>query len=68
YLKISVKSSETNYRFVPLLVTAAWTGSTDVSSQYKYNGAGAWQDIYIPLSGMTAGSAGTYDKIALQVA
>ena len=68
YLKISVKSTETNYRFVPILITPAWTGSTDVSSQYKYNGAGAWQDIYIPLSGMTAGSAGTYDKIALQVA
>ncbi|MEI8271041.1 MAG: T9SS type A sorting domain-containing protein [Paludibacter sp.] len=68
YLKISVKSTETNYRFVPILLTPAWTGSTDVSSQYKYNGAGAWQDIYIPLSGMTAGSAGTYDKIALQVA
>ncbi|MFZ4582380.1 MAG: hypothetical protein ACOYM7_06985 [Paludibacter sp.] len=68
YLKISVKSSETNYRFVPVLVTAAWTGVSDLTGLYNYTGAGAWQDIYIPLSGMTAGSAGTYDKIALQVA
>ncbi|MCX6309072.1 MAG: hypothetical protein NTY32_09700 [Bacteroidia bacterium] len=68
YLKISVKSSETNYRFVPGFITSAWTSSEDWAGTYTYTGAGAWQDIYIPLSGMTAGSAGTYDKIALKVA
>jgi len=68
FLKISVKSSESNYRFVPGLITSAWTASEDWVGAYSYTGAGAWQDIYIPLSGMTAGSAGTYDKIALKVA
>ena len=68
YLKISVKSTETNYRFVPGFITAAWTSSEDWAGTYKYTGANAWQDIYIPLSGMTAGTAGTYDKIALKVA
>ena len=68
FLKISVKSTETNYRFVPGLITPAWTSSEDWTGTYKYTGANAWQDIYIPLSAMTAGSAGTYDKIALKVA
>ena len=68
FLKISVKSTETNYRFVPSLITAEWTESADWNGSYKYTGANTWQDIYISLSGMTAGTAGTYDKIALKIA
>ncbi len=68
FLKISVKSTETNYRFVPSLLTPEWTESSDWNGSYKYTGAGAWQDIYIALSGMTAGTAGTYDKIAIKIA
>ncbi|MBV5343405.1 hypothetical protein JZU68_07285, partial [bacterium] len=68
FLKISVKSTETNYRFVPSLLTPEWTESSDWNGSYKYTGANAWQDVYIALSGMTAGTAGTYDKIALKLA
>ncbi len=68
YLKISVKSTETNYRFVPSLLTPEWTESSDWNGSYKYTSANAWQDVYIALSGMTAGTAGTYDKIALKIA
>ncbi|MCX6309074.1 MAG: T9SS type A sorting domain-containing protein [Bacteroidia bacterium] len=68
FLKISVKSSETNYRFVPSFITPEWTESSDWNGSYKYTGANAWQDIYIALSGMTPGTAGTYSKIALKVA
>jgi hypothetical protein len=68
YLKISVKSTETNYRFVPSLITSEWTESSDWNGSYKYTSVDAWQDIYIALSGMTAGTAGTYDKIALKIA
>ncbi|MCX6309070.1 MAG: T9SS type A sorting domain-containing protein [Bacteroidia bacterium] len=68
FLKISVKSSETNYRFVPGFITPEWTASEDWVGTYRYTGAGAWQDVYISLSGMTAGSAGTYNKVALKIA
>ena len=68
FLKISVKSTETNYRFVPGFITPEWTASEDWTGTYRYTGAGAWQDIYIPLSGMTAGSAGTYNKVAMKIA
>lgn len=68
FLKISVMSSETNYRFVPSFLTPEWTESSDWAGTYKYTGANTWQDIYIPLSGMTAGTAGTYNKIALKIA
>ena len=68
FLKISVKSTETNYRFVPGFITPEWTASEDWTGTYRYTGAGAWQDVYISLSGMTAGSTGTYDKVALKLA
>lgn len=68
FLKFSVKSTETNYRFVPSLLTPEWTESSDWNGSYKYTGANVWQDVYIALSGMTAGTIGTYDKIALKIA
>ncbi len=68
FLKISVKSTETNYRFVPGFITPEWTSSEDWTGTYRYTGAGAWQDVYISLSGMTAGSAGTYNMVALKIA
>lgn len=68
FLKLSVKSAQTNYRFVPALMTSSWSESADWNATYKYTGAGVWQDVYISLGGMTPGIAGTYDKIALKVA
>ena len=68
FLKISVKSTETNYRFVPGFITPEWTASEDWAGTYRYTGAGAWQDVYISLSGLVAGSIGTYNKVALKIA
>ncbi|VBB45832.1 exported hypothetical protein [uncultured Paludibacter sp.] len=68
YLKITVKSTETNYRFVPEYLKADWTGSADWNHTYKYTGNGAWQDVYISLAYLTPGTAGTYAMVNLKVA
>lgn len=68
HLKVSIKSTETNYRFIPEYLKADWSGSADWNNGAKYTGNGAWQDVFISLSALSPATPGAYVMVDLKVA